>query len=573
MATKLTKVSIIIPVVRQHLLSDLILAIHDNAGIPIDDYEYISEYDKDRIGAPKMVKKLTEKAKYDLVMFIGDDCMPQKDFVKNALEVMNTFPDQWGIVGLNDMHRPLKDAPTHWLGHKKMLEYCGEFFHTGYIHQYCDNELYLWAALMERYKIAENAKVLHNHVGFKDKSKDFQQNIDESDDKDYKRVYDFDVQEHDEMLYEKRHKEIIKTVAHKFIKEKISEIKANNKLGSSVRDRMIYHDLPYRGMEDFVSSRGKTRDRVDQILSFIKDEVIGTALDIGCNVGGLAIGLQLKDIKTHGVDHDEQSINVAKEASRRLGLSMTFDVAETNYEWATKLKDYDLIIWMSQWMWLVKVYGMPMAQKIMFEVSKKSDRMVFESGTSDGMAPIKGATQDDIEKWLREYTVYQTIERYQGVGGWANRDVFYCYDSNYRNHGGIATIERITHDLVRKTFSKEFLWQKDREIKALNMMAKYNISPKVISFTEDSILMEYVGNYTRGRLVKNSPKYKTQINRIKECLNLEKIRHRDFREDHLLLHNSVIKLIDYGWCLFEGETDTPVPAPKVLYAKISGDYT
>jgi len=197
MATKLTKVSIIIPVIRQHLLSDLILAIHDNAGIPINDYEIVSEYDKDRIGAPKMVKKLTDKTKYNLVMFVGDDCVPQKDFVKNALEAMNSLPDQWGIVGLNDMQRPLGEAPTHWLGHKKMLEYCGEFFHTGYIHQYCDNELFLWASTLGHYKMAKNAKILHNHIGFKDNDKDFIQNIDEGDDEDYKRVYDYDVKEQD----------------------------------------------------------------------------------------------------------------------------------------------------------------------------------------------------------------------------------------------------------------------------------------------------------------------------------------------------------------------------------------
>ena len=568
----MSKVSIIVPVIRPVLAHNLFTVIHTRAGIPKEDYEIVHAEDKERIGAPKMVKMLVERTKYDLVMFLGDDCIPQQDFLKNAIKTMNSLPDKWGLVGLNDMRRPLHEAPTHWLGHKKLLKYCGEFFHTGYIHLYCDNELFLWAMLLERYKMAKDAKIKHNHIGFIDDTKDFHQNIDEGDDEDYKRVYSFDVKEHDEMLFEKRYDIIIKTMAHRAVKEKISKITGGHKPGSSMENKKIYHDLPYRGMKNFVAHRGKTQQRTDQILSLVKDHVIDTALDIGCNVGGLTIGIKLKGINAHGIDHDDQSIEVAKEAARKMGLEMKFDVAETNLDWAKKLDDYDLIVWMSQWMWLVKQYGLPMAQKIMFEVSKKAERMVFESGASDGMAPIKGATQDDIEKWLREHTVYQAIERHPGVGGWAKRDVFYCYDSNYKSHGEVAKVERLTHNLIRKTFNEKYIWQKDREIKALNMMAKYDVSPKVISFTEDSILMEYVGHHM-GEPIKTSPKYRTRVNKIKECLILEKIKHRDFREAHLLLHNGVLKLIDFGWCLFENEIDTPIPAPKTLYAKASGNYT
>ena len=247
---------------------------------------------------------------------------------------------------------------------------------------------------------------------------------------------------------------------------------------------------------------------------------------------------------------------------------MTFEVAETNLDWAKKLGHYDMIVWMSQWMWLVKAYGLPMAQKIMFEISKKAKRMVFESAANDGMAAIKGATQDNIEKWLRKYTVYQTIDRHNGVGGWANRDVFYCYDSNYVQHGRTAVVERITHDLVRKTFKNEFLWQKDREIRALNMLAKHRISPKVIGSTENSILMEYV-----GKPIKSLSNHSNRINEIKECLSVERIRHRDFRDENLLKYNGIVSLIDFGWCLFEDELDTPIPAPDSLHAKVTGDKT
>lgn len=203
------KTSIIIPVIRPKNIPKLKRLINKNAGVSKNRYEILTEEDKDRIGAPKMVKKLTERSKYDLVMFIGDDCLPQSDFLKNALSVMSSFHGKWGLVGLNDMQRPLEHPPTHWLAHKKLLEYCGEFFHTGYIHQYCDNELFIWAATLERYIMAANAKIFHDHVGFKNRSISFADNVRLGSDKDVKRVYSKETAQHDRELFEKRRKMII----------------------------------------------------------------------------------------------------------------------------------------------------------------------------------------------------------------------------------------------------------------------------------------------------------------------------------------------------------------------------
>lgn len=203
------KISIIIPVIRPKNIPNLKRLIKKNAGIPRSQYEILTEEDTKRIGAPKMVKKLTEQSKYSLVMFIGDDCLPQPDFLKEASKAMESLPGKWGLVGLNDMQRPADHSPTHWLAHKKLLEYCEEFFHTGYIHQYCDNELHLWAALLNQYVRADNAKIFHDHVGFRNKNKDFYTNVKESDDEDLKRVYGFKAQEHDRLLFERRKQMII----------------------------------------------------------------------------------------------------------------------------------------------------------------------------------------------------------------------------------------------------------------------------------------------------------------------------------------------------------------------------
>lgn len=159
----MNKVSIIIPVIREEKVKDCIAAIKTNAGIPADDYEIIAEVDRDRIGCPTMVKRLTAKAKYDLVCFLGDDTLPQKDFLKNAIQHMNRFSDGWGLVSLSDNTGRL--MATHWLAHKKLLSVLqdGEFFSTAYIHNFCDNELMDQCLETDRFKYASDAVVKHDH--------------------------------------------------------------------------------------------------------------------------------------------------------------------------------------------------------------------------------------------------------------------------------------------------------------------------------------------------------------------------------------------------------------------------
>ena len=221
------KTSIIIPVIRPQNLEKLIALIKENAGVPESEYEILTEEDTERIGAPKMVKKLTERSKYDLVMFLGDDVLPQPNFLVLALEAMDNLPDKWGLVGLDDMHRDPRAAPTHWLAHKKLLEYCGEFFHTGYIHQYCDNELWLWAMLSGHYIRANEAKVFHDHPGFKDKNKTFVENLEASDDEDMKRVYNAENNDHDKSLYEARYSIIVVGAAKIKNKSLTGDMKTN----------------------------------------------------------------------------------------------------------------------------------------------------------------------------------------------------------------------------------------------------------------------------------------------------------------------------------------------------------
>jgi len=170
-------------------------AIRENAG-PVQ-YEIISEEDKDRIGCPRMVKKLVERTKFDWVMFLGDDTIPQKGFLINAFKASKLLPDGWGLVGLNDRIHRGDVLATHWMCHKNMLVFLdGEFFHTGYVHCECDRELVARSKQLGRYVFAHDAVVFHDHpMTWKGG-----QEIDD----DYRRVYRDDNLNRDKKLFRER---------------------------------------------------------------------------------------------------------------------------------------------------------------------------------------------------------------------------------------------------------------------------------------------------------------------------------------------------------------------------------
>jgi len=187
-------VSIIIPIIREERVKQCLEAIGKNIIIPKDRYEIVTAIDRERIGCPKMVKKLVDSTKYDLVMFLGDDTIPQRGFLIRAMMEMEKFPDGWGLVGLNDgIHDDSARCATHWLAHKKLLDYCEnrEFFFTGYKHTCCDRELTDIAIEQGRYVWAEKAKLIHNHPIVDKKY----------DDDDYRASYSRESSRRDQKLY------------------------------------------------------------------------------------------------------------------------------------------------------------------------------------------------------------------------------------------------------------------------------------------------------------------------------------------------------------------------------------
>lgn len=163
--TSTPKVSIVIPSLgRPEKLQRLLDNIKVNTDYP--NYEVIVEYDsfEDRQGCPKTLKKGVEKSTGELVMFLGNDCIPAKGFLEYAMIAMSQLPDGWGMVGLNDGIHDGNKLVTHWLISKKMLPLLdGEFFCTEFEHCFCDNELIDRAKEMKRYIFAPLARIYHDN--------------------------------------------------------------------------------------------------------------------------------------------------------------------------------------------------------------------------------------------------------------------------------------------------------------------------------------------------------------------------------------------------------------------------
>jgi glycosyltransferase involved in cell wall biosynthesis len=160
------KVSIVIPTLgREDKLTDLVNSLQETTGWA--NFEVIVERDslENRAGAPKTLRKGVDRSTGDFVCFLGNDCRPEKGFLRRALEKMyQSFPYADGLVGLNDGIWTKGELATHWLASKRLLPHLdGEFFHTGYHHAGCDNELTGRCQLMGKYVWAEDARIVHDH--------------------------------------------------------------------------------------------------------------------------------------------------------------------------------------------------------------------------------------------------------------------------------------------------------------------------------------------------------------------------------------------------------------------------
>lgn len=190
------KVSIVIPSIRPERLERCLALIKENAGY--DNYEVIVEPDDpaNPAGAVVTFNKGVERATGDLVLCMGDDSVAQKNFLVLAVaSMLRHFPALDGMIAFNDMVWD-EETAAHWLASKLLLPALdGKFFHEGYRHLYCDNELADRVRALGKFYWDRNVKMLHDHPTT---------NGGHGSDAHYAAAYDDENAQHDWVLYQRR---------------------------------------------------------------------------------------------------------------------------------------------------------------------------------------------------------------------------------------------------------------------------------------------------------------------------------------------------------------------------------
>ena len=356
---------------------------------------------------------------------------------------------------------------------------------------------------------------------------------------------------------------------HSFINKRISkEIKflangENIKPGSSIKKGYLYQGLIFPETK-YSSHRSNTFSRIKKIKKYarIKDARI---LDIGCSNGSLSLGLGILGAqKVLGIDYDNQSIRVANAFKDKYKIkNVEFKTQKISPD-KLNLPESDILIWLSNWMWLVKEYGINKSLNMLYDIPKKtrSEIMIFESAADDGMAAIKGKNQQDIQKFLEKNTPYNNIKNIGSFNDkWRKknekRNVFICSESNFIYQSTQASVERVSRKIVRKRYQEKDKQILEHELKCLNILEKYEYFPKILKQEEFYYEMDY-----RGKPIENITNYKETIENIIKILKKHNIIHRDITPQNILKIDNKITLIDFEWATINNYH--PKIAPKTL---------
>lgn len=196
--------------------------------------------------------------------------------------------------------------------------------------------------------------------------------------------------------------------------------------GTAVVPGRSYHAIP--GI-DSPSDRGGTEKRVAQIAKALRNVSGVSIVDLGCSVGGVSIGLADRGAIVHGIDSDLNSIRVAEAAARQLSVPVTFECGDLTDDkvWRGVLDgEYDVAVWLSNWMWVAKQAGREKGMSMLADLSQKVPTLIFETATQrhSSMAGTGGVEDDsDVEKLLQA-TGWVPKKLGPSADGWHSRTVF-----------------------------------------------------------------------------------------------------------------------------------------------------
>lgn len=213
------------------------------------------------------------------------------------------------------------------------------------------------------------------------------------------------------------------------IRESLEAVGRDYYPGSSVGNK-VYQDISFLGY-GHPSHRKNTVERAQHMAGHV-DFTGKRVLDLGCSNGGLAMALVVNHGAAHvdGVDLDPQSIAVASAVSDEHQISADFhhlNLISDSFDDLLVANDYDMVLWLSQFMWLWRYEGWEVAVGLLQRVSDRVPTMLFETA----QAPKDGAVgeeftldgRDGVIRFLRDHSSYTQFEDLGFVPGWSKRNV------------------------------------------------------------------------------------------------------------------------------------------------------
>lgn len=331
------------------------------------------------------------------------------------------------------------------------------------------------------------------------------------------------------------------------ILDRVGEVKYD---GSSVNKGVPYQNVPPLGLNGMRDKSDWRAERICELVDIKRKRV----LDLGCSVGTMASIFKKKGASfVLGIDHDKESIRLAESV---YGNDVKFQARDISLEFVETMDFFDVVVWTSQFMWMVKQHGMSYALDFLYRISKKCTVLVFETaGQKDGSAPLDMAQEDLINLLIANTCFQKIVDHGPWSDGWAPRNVFVCENPVVRWESDYSFVERYDRRSVKKTYrsdlSKPEFVARARELKFReeSFLQKFCTStyfPMLCSSTDDSIYMEYVGG--PAAWVPES-----DCLAILDALRSRKVIHRDIRPENLLWNGKNCVLIDFTYAVNQGD--------------------
>jgi hypothetical protein len=156
------------------------------------------------------------------------------------------------------------------------------------------------------------------------------------------------------------------------------------------RPALDYHPLPWLGKEQG-QRVGGTESRWHQIELALDELAIGSAVDVGANVGWFSISLARRKIPTLAIEREPKFFRTLLYARSHLELAdLSVLVTSLDREHLSAVPKADLMLFLSVWHHLVRAFGFAAALEVLSELWNRSGQVMFFDTGEDELPAYYG---------------------------------------------------------------------------------------------------------------------------------------------------------------------------------------